>query len=88
MLTAVGIALFWALWRWAHGRCNACPEARPHRARGPAPEGPPQPTPPVQWPEVTAAAYEYQPVRLQGQWLADKTVLTQATTALGAGYGC
>jgi surfeit locus 1 family protein len=50
-------------------------------------KAPPQPLPPpVQWPEVTAAAYEYQPVRLQGQWLADKTVLTQATTALGAGY--
>ena len=49
-------------------------------------KAPPQPLPTPQWPEVTAAAYEYQPVRLQGQWLADKTVLTQATTALGAGY--
>ena len=38
------------------------------------------------WPQVDAASYEYLAVRLQGQWLADKTVLTQASTALGAGY--
>jgi surfeit locus 1 family protein len=41
---------------------------------------------PTLWPQVDAARYEYLAVRLQGQWLADKTVLTQASTALGAGY--
>lgn len=42
--------------------------------------------PEAQWPEVNAARFEYQAVRLQGQWLANKTVLTQASTVLGAGY--
>ena len=41
---------------------------------------------PAEWPRVDAAGYEYLPVRAQGQWLPGKTVLTQATTELGAGY--
>lgn len=41
---------------------------------------------PALWPQVNAARYEYLAVRLQGHWLTDKTVLTQATTVLGAGY--
>nr|WP_315478983.1 SURF1 family protein [uncultured Rhodoferax sp.] len=41
---------------------------------------------PALWPQVDAARYEYLAVRLQGHWLPHKTVLTQATTALGAGY--
>ena len=88
MLTAVGIALFLgfvALGAWQVQRLSwklDLIERVDQRLKAP-----PQPLPPpVQWPEVTAAAYEYQPVRLQGQWLAHKTVLTQATTALGAGY--
>lgn len=47
----------------------------------------PTPLPPrADWPRVDAAGFEYQPVQAQGRWLADKTVLTQATTALGAGF--
>lgn len=47
----------------------------------------PQPLPPHSaWPRVTAAEHEYLPVSLQGEWLADKTVLTQAVTELGAGF--
>lgn len=40
----------------------------------------------AQWPGVDAAGFEYQPVQAEGRWLASKTVLTQATTALGAGF--
>ncbi|MBP3979714.1 MULTISPECIES: SURF1 family protein [unclassified Acidovorax] len=88
MLTLVGIALFvgfialgvWQVQRRAWKldliervtqRIQAPPGALP---------------PPAQWPQVDATGYAYQPVRLQGQWLADKTVLAQASTALGAGY--
>ena len=39
-----------------------------------------------QWPQVNAADHEYLPVTLQGRWLGDKTVLTQAVTELGAGF--
>ena len=42
--------------------------------------------PPERWQEVNAAQYEYLPVTLQGRWLSDKTVLTQAVTELGAGF--
>jgi surfeit locus 1 family protein len=42
--------------------------------------------PATSWPAINAATHEYQPVQLQGQWLYDKTVLTQATTELGAGF--
>ncbi len=41
---------------------------------------------PSQWPQVSAEQYEYLPVRLSGQWLQDKTLLAQATTALGGGF--
>lgn len=40
----------------------------------------------ARWPGLDVASMEYQAVRLHGQWLADKTVLTQASTVLGAGY--
>ncbi|MEG0976367.1 MAG: SURF1 family protein [Comamonas sp.] len=39
-----------------------------------------------QWPQLDAKAIEYLPVSTTGQWLTDKTVLTQATTALGSGF--
>jgi len=39
-----------------------------------------------EWPAITAASHEYQPVEVQGHWLKDKTVFTQATTVLGAGF--
>ena len=39
-----------------------------------------------QWPQVDAASHEYQPVRAQGRWMPARTVLTQATTGLGAGW--
>ena len=42
--------------------------------------------PPERWPEVSAVQHEYLPVSVQGRWLSDKTVLTQAVTELGAGY--
>jgi len=88
MLTLVGIALFmgfialgvWQVQRRAWKldliervtqRIQAAPGALPPQA---------------QWPQVDAATHGYQAVRLQGQWLAEKTVLTQATTALGSGY--
>lgn len=49
--------------------------------------GPVVPVPAAaQWAQTDAKALEYQPVTATGQWLADKTVLTQATTALGAGF--
>jgi len=41
---------------------------------------------PSDWTHITAASHEYQPVSIQGHWLADKTVFTQATTILGAGF--
>lgn len=42
--------------------------------------------PPAQWPSLKAQDYEYRHVQLQGHWLPEKTVLTQATTALGQGF--
>lgn len=47
-----------------------------------APVSPPSPE---EWPRVDAARHEYLPVRLSGQWLPEKTVLTQAVTEWGAG---
>lgn len=38
------------------------------------------------WPQLTAAEFEYQPVQVQGRWQHRQTVLSQATTELGAGY--
>jgi len=47
----------------------------------------PTPLPPVaQWPTLAKTDIEYRHVQVQGMWLADKTVLTQATTALGQGF--
>lgn len=40
---------------------------------------------PDEWPGVDATRHEYLPVRLEGRWLPDKTLLTQAVTELGAG---
>ena len=54
-------------------------EQRAHAAPVPAPA-------PADWPSVNAADHEYLPVTLHGHWLANKTVLTQAATELGAGF--
>lgn len=48
-----------------------------------APSAPPTP---AQWPQINAADHEYLAVRLEGRWLPAKTLLTQATTELGAGF--
>jgi len=54
-------------------------EQRLHTTPIPLPE-------PQKWPAITTASHEYQPVKIQGRWLKDKTVFTQATTVLGAGF--
>ena len=88
MLATVGIALFlgfialgtWQVYRlqWKLDLIDRV-ERRVHSA--------PQPLPaPASWPQLDAKALEYQPSNLQGQWLTNKTVLTQATTALGSGF--
>lgn len=47
----------------------------------------PRPLPPrADWPRVDAAGHEYLAVKASGRWLPAKTVLTQATTTLGAGF--
>lgn len=88
MLWALGIALFatfLALGTWQVQRRNwklaliERVEQRVHSAPVALP-------PPARWQEVNAAQHEYLPVRLQGRWLGDKTVLTQAVTELGAGF--
>ncbi len=88
VLAVVGVALFlgflalgtWQVqrrvWKLAlmervEQRVHADPAALPPRS---------------DWPRVNAADHEYLPVSLSGQWLADKTVLTQAVTELGAGF--
>ena len=38
------------------------------------------------WADLQPADFEYLYVKTTGQWLTDKTVLTQATTALGSGF--
>lgn len=40
----------------------------------------------AQWTGLAVADYEYLPVQAEGRWLPAHTVLTQATTALGAGF--
>lgn len=88
MLACVGIALFlgfvalgtWQVERraWKHALITRV-EQRVHV--------PPQPLLPAsQWPQVNPADHEYLPVTVQGRWLADKTVLSQAVTELGAGF--
>ena len=42
--------------------------------------------PAAQWPALAVADYEYRPVQAEGRWLPAHTVLTQATTAQGAGF--
>lgn len=88
MLALAGIALFvvfaslgwWQVerraWKLAliervEQRLHAAPVPLPARAN---------------WPNVSAASHEYLPVQARGRWLDDKTVLTQATTELGAGF--
>lgn len=88
MLAIVGVALFvsfvglgsWQLQRRAwkldliervNERVRAAPVAAPA---------------PAEWPQVNAQQHEYLPVTLSGQFLAQKTVLTQAVTELGAGF--
>ena len=41
---------------------------------------------PLQWSGMTLATHEYLPVVLQGHWLQEYSVLTQAVTELGAGF--
>ncbi len=41
---------------------------------------------PAEWPDLQPADFEYRHVQVQGRWLQGKTVLTQATTALGQGF--
>ncbi len=88
MLATVGIALFlgfialgtWQVYRlqWKLDLIERV-ERRVHSA--------PQALPaPASWSQLDAKAVEYQPSSLQGQWLTDKTVLTQAATALGSGF--
>ncbi len=88
MLTTVGIALFlgfMALGTWQVFRLQwklDLIERVEQRVHAPA-----QPVPAAaQWPQFDAKAHEYQPITAQGEWLASKTVLTQASTALGAGF--
>lgn len=88
VLALVGVALFAAftalgLWQvqrraWKLDLIERTTE-RIHAAPAAAPGA-------SQWPAVTAASHEYLSVQLQGQWLAQKTLLSQATTSLGAGY--
>jgi len=88
MLILVGIALFlgfmalgtWQVQRraWKLALIERV-DQRVHAAPVPVP-------PPAQWPQIDAARYEYLPVEATGRWLADRTVLAQATTELGAGF--
>lgn len=88
MLILVGIALFlgfmalgtWQVQRraWKLALIERV-DQRVHSAPVPVP-------PPAQWPQIDAARYEYLPVAATGRWLADRTVLAQATTELGAGF--
>ncbi|BEP96125.1 SURF1 family protein [Acidovorax sp. A79] len=87
-LVLVGIALFSAfaaLGTWQVQRRAwklALMERVEHRVHAAPVAAPPA----SQWPRVNAADHEYLAVTLQGRWLADKTVLTQAVTELGAGF--
>ncbi|WP_313074623.1 SURF1 family protein [Melaminivora sp.] len=42
--------------------------------------------PPGAWAGLSTSDLEYQPITARGRWLGRQTVLTQATTALGAGW--
>lgn len=88
MLALAGIALFFvfvALGCWQVQRL-AWKEAliqrvtqRLHSAPTPLPAR-------AMWPQLTVADFEYQPVQVHGRWQHRLTVLSQATTELGAGY--
>lgn len=88
VLLLVGIALFagfialgtWQVERraWKLALMERV-DQRVHAAPTPAPAA-------ADWPGVNAADHEYLPVTLQGHWLGDRTVLTQAVTELGAGF--
>lgn len=88
MLALAGIALFigfvslgwWQVQRlaWKEALIQRV-EQRLHRAPAALPAR-------AMWPVLTTAELEYQPVQVQGHWLHDKTVLTQAATELGTGY--
>lgn len=88
MLTLVGIAFFAgfiALGVWQVQRLSWKLDLIERVSQRLA--APPAPLPPkAQWPKIDAAGYEYQSVYLQGVWLSQKTVLTQASTELGPGY--
>jgi len=84
----VGIALFLgflALGTWQVQR-RAWKLALVERVEQRVHATPLAPPPPHRWGEVNAVDHEYLPIRLQGRWLGDKTVLTQAVTDLGAGF--
>jgi surfeit locus 1 family protein len=88
MLICVGIALFLgftALGTWQVQRrawkldLIARVDQRVHAAPVAAPA-------PDLWPQIDAAGYEYQPVKVQGTWLDRQSVLTKALTEDGAGF--
>lgn len=88
VLLVVGIALFlgfMALGTWQVQRrvwkldLIERVDQRVHAAPVPLP-------PPADWPGINAAGHEYLPVTARGHWLPGKAVLTQAVTALGAGF--
>ncbi len=88
VLALAGAALFalfagLGVWQWERRTWKLALIERVEQRLHAAPVALP---PPAAWPQVNAAAHEYLPVRLQGRWLGDKTVFTQATTALGAGW--
>lgn len=85
-LAAVGLfALFCYLGTWQVQRhfwkqdLIARVNARVHGAQQPAPT-------PDKWPALEPKAFEYLPVRVQGQFDHSKQLRVQASTKLGAGY--
>ena len=88
MLAIVGIALFlgfMALGTWQVQRrawkldLIERVDQRVHAAPVPVPTA-------DQWPQISAANYEYLPVSAQGVWLDKQTVLSKALTEAGAGF--
>ena len=88
MLAIVGIALFlgfMALGTWQVQRrawkldLIERVDQRVHTAPVPVPTA-------AQWPQITAANYEYLPVSAQGVWMDKQTVLSKALTEAGAGF--
>jgi len=88
VLAVVGIALFLgftALGTWQVQR-RAWKLALIERVEQRVHTAPVALTPSPEWPQVSTASHEYLPVTAQGQWLPEKTVLTQALTELGSGF--